>query len=343
MAARPRGGEGGLRGHGRLFRAVHPVFPGGARRGPRGSRPRRPDGCRLPSLPGALRLSRDLDPRRERDDLRGAPAVSPLPRLPRDRDPPRPPGRPRFVEPRAGPGARRAPEADPLQPPQLEEERGLRPPPRILSRLCLDSLRRSRGAAGGGPRPPRSVPGSPAVRRRSLPLWNPGPGRPALGRELLPRRAPRRERRVRRRLARGAAVRGRPFRGGRVLSRNGPAGRSGLSRLGRGPRGPRLLRRPLRSRKGGSRGARRRFRPRAGIAPRRASARAGLTPGVSLRGRPRRAPRGGAPVVIAFEARACSVLYNLLRSSGDHRPFLLPANVCPVVPLTFRKAGRPFE
>lgn len=47
--------------------------------------------------------------------------------------------------------------------------------------------------------------------------------------------------------------------------------------------------------------------------------------------------------MIAFEARACSVLYNLLLSSGDHRPFLLPANVCPVVPLTFRKAGRPFE
>jgi hypothetical protein len=48
--------------------------------------------------------------------------------------------------------------------------------------------------------------------------------------------------------------------------------------------------------------------------------------------------------VIAFEARACSVLYNLLLArSGEERPFLLPANVCPVVPLTFRKAGRPFE
>jgi hypothetical protein len=48
-------------------------------------------------------------------------------------------------------------------------------------------------------------------------------------------------------------------------------------------------------------------------------------------------------VVIAFEARACSVLYNLLLAREDGRPFLLPANVCPVVPLTFRKAGRPFE
>jgi hypothetical protein len=48
-------------------------------------------------------------------------------------------------------------------------------------------------------------------------------------------------------------------------------------------------------------------------------------------------------VTIVFEVRACSVLYNLLVSLGDDRPFLLPANVCPVVPLTFRKAGRPFE
>lgn len=47
--------------------------------------------------------------------------------------------------------------------------------------------------------------------------------------------------------------------------------------------------------------------------------------------------------MIAFEARACSVLHNLLLSREDGRPFLLPANVCPVVPLTFRKAGRPFE
>lgn len=47
--------------------------------------------------------------------------------------------------------------------------------------------------------------------------------------------------------------------------------------------------------------------------------------------------------MIAFEARACSVLYNLLLSREDAGPFLLPANVCPVVPLTFRKAGRPFE
>ncbi|HEX4966686.1 MAG TPA: hypothetical protein VF173_38100 [Thermoanaerobaculia bacterium] len=44
--------------------------------------------------------------------------------------------------------------------------------------------------------------------------------------------------------------------------------------------------------------------------------------------------------MILFERRACGILYNLLRSLPGDRPFLLPANVCPVVPMTFRKAGR---
>ena len=47
--------------------------------------------------------------------------------------------------------------------------------------------------------------------------------------------------------------------------------------------------------------------------------------------------------MIAFEARASTVLYNLLRSRRDRRPFLLPANVCPIVPLTFRRAGHAFR
>ena len=46
--------------------------------------------------------------------------------------------------------------------------------------------------------------------------------------------------------------------------------------------------------------------------------------------------------MIVFETRASAILYNLLLSLEDPRPFLLPANVCPIVPLTFRKAGRPF-
>jgi hypothetical protein len=44
-----------------------------------------------------------------------------------------------------------------------------------------------------------------------------------------------------------------------------------------------------------------------------------------------------------FESRACGVLYNLLCSLDDPGPFLVPANVCPVVPLTFRAARRRFR
>jgi dTDP-4-amino-4,6-dideoxygalactose transaminase len=41
--------------------------------------------------------------------------------------------------------------------------------------------------------------------------------------------------------------------------------------------------------------------------------------------------------------RASAILYGLLRSRGDSRPWLLPANICPVVPLVFAKAGVPIE
>lgn len=47
--------------------------------------------------------------------------------------------------------------------------------------------------------------------------------------------------------------------------------------------------------------------------------------------------------MIAFEQRACTVLFNLLKAHQLDGPFLLPSNVCPVVPLTFWKAGRAFE
>ena len=47
--------------------------------------------------------------------------------------------------------------------------------------------------------------------------------------------------------------------------------------------------------------------------------------------------------MIPFESRACGVLYNLLRSLAGPGPFLLPANVCPVVPLTLRAARRRFH
>ncbi len=47
--------------------------------------------------------------------------------------------------------------------------------------------------------------------------------------------------------------------------------------------------------------------------------------------------------MILFESRACGILYNLLRSLAGDLPFLLPANVCPDVPRTFREAGRGFR
>jgi hypothetical protein len=47
---------------------------------------------------------------------------------------------------------------------------------------------------------------------------------------------------------------------------------------------------------------------------------------------------------LVYEARACSVLRNLLWSIRRKRGvFLLPANVCPVVPLTFLNVDRDFE
>jgi dTDP-4-amino-4,6-dideoxygalactose transaminase len=46
---------------------------------------------------------------------------------------------------------------------------------------------------------------------------------------------------------------------------------------------------------------------------------------------------------LVYETRASTILYNVVRSGGADRPWLLPANVCPIVPLTFLKAGCPFE
>jgi dTDP-4-amino-4,6-dideoxygalactose transaminase len=41
--------------------------------------------------------------------------------------------------------------------------------------------------------------------------------------------------------------------------------------------------------------------------------------------------------------RASSILYDILKTGASARPFLLPANICPIVPITFLKAGIPFE
>ena len=41
--------------------------------------------------------------------------------------------------------------------------------------------------------------------------------------------------------------------------------------------------------------------------------------------------------------RASAILYHLLKSQGNANPWFLPANICPIVPITFFKAGIPFE
>ena len=47
--------------------------------------------------------------------------------------------------------------------------------------------------------------------------------------------------------------------------------------------------------------------------------------------------------MILFENRASIVLYNVLKTFTDNRKFLLPLNVCPIVPDTFKKANIEFE
>ena len=41
--------------------------------------------------------------------------------------------------------------------------------------------------------------------------------------------------------------------------------------------------------------------------------------------------------------RASAILYNLLVNQKQAKPWLLPANICPIVPITFMKAKTPFE
>lgn len=46
---------------------------------------------------------------------------------------------------------------------------------------------------------------------------------------------------------------------------------------------------------------------------------------------------------IVLAPRASAILYNLLKSQDNTRPWLLPANICPIVPITFFKAKVPIE
>jgi len=41
--------------------------------------------------------------------------------------------------------------------------------------------------------------------------------------------------------------------------------------------------------------------------------------------------------------RASAIIYNVLAARHDTRPWLLPANICPIVPITFLKARVPFD
>jgi hypothetical protein len=47
--------------------------------------------------------------------------------------------------------------------------------------------------------------------------------------------------------------------------------------------------------------------------------------------------------MILFENRASTILFNTLSSLDIKGKFLLPLNICPIVPITFLKANIPFE
>ncbi len=44
-----------------------------------------------------------------------------------------------------------------------------------------------------------------------------------------------------------------------------------------------------------------------------------------------------------YEKRAATILFHFLNAAQDKRPYLIPANVCTIVPLVFLKARQPFE
>jgi len=48
-------------------------------------------------------------------------------------------------------------------------------------------------------------------------------------------------------------------------------------------------------------------------------------------------------VQVVQAPRASAILYNLVKSRQGTYPWLLPANICPIVPITFLKTGVPFE
>ncbi len=48
-------------------------------------------------------------------------------------------------------------------------------------------------------------------------------------------------------------------------------------------------------------------------------------------------------MIVIRAARASAILYSLLIGRKDKRPWLMPANICPIVPITFFKANIPIQ
>ncbi|MBD3362740.1 DegT/DnrJ/EryC1/StrS aminotransferase family protein [Candidatus Dojkabacteria bacterium] len=47
--------------------------------------------------------------------------------------------------------------------------------------------------------------------------------------------------------------------------------------------------------------------------------------------------------MVIYEPRASAILYNFLKTYDTSKTFILPANICPIVPLTLLKASKKFE
>lgn len=47
--------------------------------------------------------------------------------------------------------------------------------------------------------------------------------------------------------------------------------------------------------------------------------------------------------MIVYEQRACTIIYNIITSIDNDKPFLIPSNLCPIVVAVFLKANRAFE
>ena len=51
----------------------------------------------------------------------------------------------------------------------------------------------------------------------------------------------------------------------------------------------------------------------------------------------------GITINLLFESRSSVILYNFLIGLSNKKPFILPANICPIVIATFEKAKVPYS